>query len=333
MSREFVTPSEPISYQNQPRRVGYELEFAGIDLSTAGKLIADTVSGNWVPLSKAEDKIKTDVGTIKIEIDWQFAKTTARQRIAQRAQELGTTKADDPFMEWMTKLATIVVPVEVVCPPLTVEQLPMLHPMVDALRENGALGTGSALLYAFGVHINPELPANDSPTIIAYLQSFTICQHWLLKHHKVDLMRRVTPYINLYPELYREQVMNYQGDEPLSQVMDDYLEFNATRNRALDMLPLFMYLDPDRIHAALDDPLVNPRPTLHYRLPNCEIERPDWDLAKSWNVWCVVETIANDAQLRQRLIQLWLKEDHLANRHSEKIWQELEAIYQNLLSA
>ena len=65
--------------------------------------------------------------------------------------------------------------------------------------------------------------------------------------------------------------------------IDDYLVENASRNRALDMLPVFAYLDEARIRAAVSDGLIKARPTLHYRLPNCEIEQPGWDLHPAWN--------------------------------------------------
>ncbi|OBX33760.1 putative amidoligase enzyme [Halomonas elongata] len=36
---------------------------------------------------------------------------------------------------------------------------------------------------------------------------------------------------------------DYQPD--LRTLIDDYLEYNPTRNRELDLLPLFAYLDPE----------------------------------------------------------------------------------------
>ncbi|MFM2483865.1 amidoligase family protein [Celerinatantimonas yamalensis] len=330
MNQLFSRPEQPNKADNKPRKIGFELEFSGIDLKTTGQVITDALAGELKIISEAECKVETTLGTFKVEVDWQFAKTTARQRINQRAQELGEARADDPFMQWITKLATVVVPVEVVCPPLVIADLERLHPMVKALQQHGALGTNESVIYAFGVHINPELPSYDSQTIIAYLQSFILAQDWLIKRHHVDMVRRVTPYINVYPEPYCDRVLHYSGDESLTQIIDDYLHWNATRNRALDMLPLFMHLDKARIQDRLDDSLINARPTLHYRLPNCEIEKADWGLYKSWNVWCVLEYIANHTELRQQLISDWCTNDQLANCYSEKIWQQLDQIEQNL---
>jgi hypothetical protein len=60
------------------------------------------------------------------------------------------------------------------------------------------------------------------------------------------------------------------------------------------MLPLFTHLDEQRVRAQVTDERVKPRPTLHYRLPNSEIDQPGWDLAQPWNDWLVVERLAAD---------------------------------------
>ena len=90
-------------------------------------------------------------------------------------------------------------------------------------------------------------------------------------------------------------------------LIDDYLKDNPTRNRVLDMLPLFMFLDKDRVEAAVEDSLVRPRPTLHYRLPNSEVDEPDWSLSLAWNDWMQVEALANDAaRLDRWCYRYWL---------------------------
>ena len=93
----------------------------------------------------------------------------------------------------------------------------------------------------------------------------------------------------------------------VAALIDDYLEANPTRNRILDMLPLFHYLDSDRVEQQVDDILVKPRPTLHYRLPNSEIDDPEWSLHRPWNDWMQVEALANDASRLDRwCYRYWL---------------------------
>ena len=75
------------------------------------------------------------------------------------------------------------------------------------------------------------------------------------------------------------------------------------------MLPLFAYLDEERVRDVVDDPKIKPRPTFHYRMPNCNIEQAGWSLAHAWNRWCVVEQLANDHQALDRLSEQFIESD------------------------
>ena len=108
----------------------------------------------------------------------------------------------------------------------------------------------------------------------------------------MDPTRRVSPYIDLYSEVYIARLLARRSPS-LDQIFSDYLAHNPTRNRSLDMLQLLAELDAERVRKAVDDPKVRPRPTFHYRLPNCHVERPDWSLARPWNIWWVVEELAH----------------------------------------
>ena len=59
------------------------------------------------------------------------------------------------------------------------------------------------------------------------------------------------------------------------------------------MLPLFAWIDEDRVRTTIDDPRIKPRPTFHYRLPNAQVSDSLWSLAEDWNRWVVVETLAD----------------------------------------
>lgn len=53
------------------------------------------------------------------------------------------------------------------------------------------------------------------------------------------------------------------------------------------------------MRSAVDDPRVKPRPALHYRLPNCEVDRPGWGLRPVWEDWLRVEhLVAEPGRLR-----------------------------------
>ena len=113
----------------------------------------------------------------------------------------------------------------------------------------------------------------------------------LLRAHEVNLSRKLTPYIDLYPTKYLKCVVAAQAPS-LDRLMDDYLHHNPTRNRALDLLPLLAHIDEARVRRQVDDPRIKPRPTFHYRLPNCLIGTQGWSLASAWNLWCLVEELA-----------------------------------------
>ena len=335
--QSFVVPKRTLNSSGEQRQVGFELEFAGIPLEEVANIVASQVDGKINKVSEAEFLIECErYSDFRVELDWAFAKATAQERLDDKALDTGadTDNVDDPVMKWVTRLAGAVVPIEIVCPPIPIEELNVLDPMVKALRSAGALGTGHTILYAFGLHANPELPNLAPSTISGYLQSFIAAKEWLVQRHNVDFSRRVTPYIDHFPEEYEAVVMEY--DDKLSQddLIADYLTHNPTRNRALDLLPLLKHIDAEKVMAAVPDPRINARPTFHYRLPNCEIEQDDWSLATSWNLWCVLETLSEDDALREEMIEHWHLERAQSRFNLERPWhQKLDAIYQDLLSA
>jgi hypothetical protein len=225
------------------------------------------------------------VGEFNLEFDWDYLKKRA-------AQEGEPEDGRDWMVDTLKSAAALVVPVEVVCPPLPLSRLELLDPMVDALREGGAAGTGDSLLAAFGVHINAEAPALDAATVSRFVKAFALLQWWLVQTHEVDLSRKITPFVDLYPQAYLLKLFSTDYADT-DEFADDYLEHNPSRNRALDMLPLLSHLDEERVRAVVDDPRIKSRPAFHYRLPNCHIERPGWSLAEPWNVWVVVERLAS----------------------------------------
>ncbi|NNC55402.1 MAG: hypothetical protein HKO07_06755, partial [Pseudomonadales bacterium] len=91
----------------------------------------------------------------------------------------------------------------------------------------------------------------------------------------------------------------------VEQLIDDYLTHNPTRNRSLDMLPLFAHLDEQRVRNTIDDDRIKARPTFHYRLPNCDIDSPDWNIDLSWSLWLQVEKLAFDAPRLKKYCSLY----------------------------
>jgi hypothetical protein len=130
-----------------------------------------------------------------------------------------------------------------------------------------------------------------------FLRAFLLLYPWMKRRHEVDLARAISPYINAFPLAYVRLILADPYPGEARQLIDDYLEYNPTRNRPLDMLPVLAMLDYDRVMQRIGQQyLVKPRPALHYRLPNCMVDEPDWTLAQEWNVWVAVERLACDSQ-------------------------------------
>ena len=288
----YPAPPETENEHGKWRRVGFELEFSGIQLEDASSAVADALAGRIISQTAAETVFEVDdLGEFVVELDWDYLK--------RKAAEENPDFSESGWLEYVSKAAALLVPVEVVCPPVPIDRLEMLDPMVFALRRAGAVGTEESLLAAYGVHINTEIPRLDSATLHRYLKAYALLQWWLVETHDVDPSRRLSPYIDLYPEAYLHRVLTRDTPD-MAQLFDDYLEHNATRNRALDLLPILKEIDSARIERDIDDPKVKARPAFHYRLPNCHIERDDWSLAPSWNTWLVVERLADrEDDLRQ----------------------------------
>jgi hypothetical protein len=180
--------------------------------------------------------------------------------------------------------------------------LPAMEALREALRSRDASGTHVSPLYTFAFQLNPELPALDASTITRYLRSFLALHDWIIAIVDVDSTRRLTSFIDPFPIEYRQLVLAPEYAPDMSTLIGDYLEANPTRNRALDMLPLFAFIDEERVLAAAKEhSQVKPRPTFHYRLPNCLVDEPSWSFALEWNRWVEIERLAEDAERLTRL--------------------------------
>ncbi|WOJ92593.1 amidoligase family protein [Congregibacter variabilis] len=294
----FKHPPTINTIAGQERRVGFEVEFSGISLETTVGVMQNSLDTVVVDSNAAQCTLKADgVGTFKVEVDWAFLKRISEEY----AQD------DDPqWLESLSKLATSLVPIEVVCPPIPIQNLNVLNSISAGLRAAGAVGTEESLIAAYGVHVNTEIPALDAQTIGRYLRAFCLLQWWLVDAHDVDPARKISPYIDLYPQAYVETVLARKSMS-MDQIFDDYLEHNATRNRALDLLPLLAEIDTKRVFDTVNDDRVNARPAFHYRMPNCHIERDDWGLSNAWTLWCVVEQLAEQEDNMQALSEQFLR--------------------------
>ncbi|MBN1007437.1 amidoligase family protein [Amphritea pacifica] len=309
-TQSFRSPSCTMTSKGAERKVGFELEFSGLTLQQTTEIVRKTLNGTLEHQTAAQTVIHcADLGAFNIELDWNYLK------------EKAASDKDQPWLELLSDAASLLVPVEVVCPPIVLSQLDRLDQLVVQLRHAGAIGTEESMIAAYGVHINSEIPSLDAATLFDYLRAFSLLQWWLVEAHAVNTTRKISPYIDLYPEKYIKQLLS--RDHPdMEMIFSDYLEHNASRNRALDLLPLLAEIDEDRVRRCIDDPKIKARPTFHYRMPNCNIEHENWSLALSWNTWWVVEQLASQPDYLNELSAAFLAAEQPLMGVSRKLWTE-----------
>lgn len=282
----------------ETRRIGVELEYSGLDIETSAKLVQKEFGGRVDPVSAYESKIRdTEFGDFQVELDFGLLKQLGRDASEEQEED----EAEPIPERLLASVAEQLVPFEIVTPPLPMDRLSELEALIDRFRDEGALGTRHSAFYAFGLHLNPEMPDLDADTVRAYMQSFACLYPWLERVGEIDWSRRFTVYIQPYAKDYVRKLIDRDYAPDVETLIDDYLEANPARNRALDMLPLFAHIDEKRVRAVVDDDRIKPRPTLHYRLPNCEIDVREWSIGKPWTQWLQVEHLARDRKRLEKM--------------------------------
>lgn len=275
------------------RHIGYEVEFSGLDLEDAADRIAEVLGSPARRQTEYELTIVTELGVFRVERDVTWLKALGQRRA--RGQFIGAV--DRVKQSLVGPVAESLMPLELISPPLTYAQLGQIDEIAWALHQAGAVGTAGQLYYAFGVHINIEVWSTDAADLTRALRAFAILQHYLVQLLDVDLARRVTPYITPYPDDYVQRLVarNYRPTQ--AELIDDYIRYNPTRGRALDLLVVLAHIDEPRVRALLPDEEINPRPAFHFRLPNSGIGQPGWQPSALLRTWALVEHLASDEEL------------------------------------
>ncbi|WP_239495311.1 amidoligase family protein [Salinicola halophilus] len=299
----LLPPAIPDSASGEPRKVGVEIEFAGVGPIQAARLVEMTFGGT-VTQHSAHRLSVTDTpwGTFHVELDSKYVHPD--ETLLERMRE---SDGQPPGMgehlraslhsrtrEWLGDMVAGLVPTEIVCPPLPWHELDRIDELFDALRRHGAEGTDASLMYGFGLHLNAEIPGGDVESVLAHLRAYLILADWLRHQIVVDVTRDVLPHTRPFHSEYAAKVLAPDYAPTLDALIDDYLIANPTRNRELDLLPLFAWLRPDHRNPLLRETLVKPRPTYHYRLPNASLSDPEWGVGVEWNRWVEVERLAAD---------------------------------------
>ncbi|AQU81466.1 MULTISPECIES: amidoligase family protein [unclassified Halomonas] len=299
-------PPNRFNSHGQIRRVGVEVEFAGLPPRDTAELVCGLFGGELNVVSPHRLLVEgTRWGEFGIELDTQYAHPVpellesghesdsewARQQHQRRVVFHQKTR------ELIGDMVTGLVPTEIVCPPVPWNELETLDTLFQTLRDRGAKGTDASLLYGFGLHLNPEVERLDVDYLLTMMRAYLLLASWLRDEIKVDITREVLPHANPFPKEYALKILDFNYQPDLDSFIEDYLHFNPTRNRELDLLPLFAYLRPEHPHPLLHTLLIKPRPTFHYRLPNAQLSQLGWGSVMEWNRWVEVEKLAANASI------------------------------------
>ena len=312
MNEPYRLPPVLQDESGQPRRAGFEFEFGNLPITQTARALQEALGGELDLLSPFEAVLReSTMGRLKIERDANLLKSV---RYRSWLQSLGVEFEPGTFAHDIEtnidNASRVLIPCEVVTEPIPFDELYKLDLLLETLTTLGAEGTQDSLIYAFGLHINASIPDHSPATLTRYLQAFLLLYTWIIDSSEIDLTRRfLTKYIDPFPQDYAELLLDndYRADTS-GKLIDDYLAHNATRNRALDMLPILCELDQERVMQGIsadERKLVSGRPAFHYRLPDCKVNEIGWSAAGAWNRWVYVETLAADEALLAELIDAW----------------------------
>ncbi|MDX1711211.1 MAG: amidoligase family protein [Rhodovibrionaceae bacterium] len=313
MAPPLKRPPQETTENGATRQVGVELEFIGLESQPTAELVSRLYGGNIVKVDAHHYRVEeTRFGDFEIELDTQYAHSKGIAQDQGAAAPSGTEPAAPPASDWGDRLegqlrsavgdvAKLWLPTEVSAPPIAWNELDRMEELIEGLREAGCEGSDASLLYAFGLQLNPEVPSFSADSLRRHLQAYLVLSAWLRVEIGLDLTRRLVPFVAPFPRGYALMVLREDYQPNLRGLILDYLDHNPTRNRELDMLPLFAHLDLRRVTAMVEDERIRARPTFHYRLPGTRLSEPGWGVSVEWNRWVEVERLAAD---EERLMEM-----------------------------
>jgi hypothetical protein len=305
-----MKPPIATNSENKLRTVGFELEYSAIELQKSAQLIIETLGGGTIEkINPYHYKIKeTPFGNFSVILDFQFLLSQGLQKWLHdvKLDKIIKTEIALALEEFVATLSQTVVPYEISTPPLPIDKLEVIENIKENFRIHGALGTDANPLYAFCFHINPQVHSFEVTEILDILRAFFLLYDYLVLWLQPDIIRRMSPYIDPFEDEYIEKILDISYVPDIHTFIKDYLLFNPTRNRALDLLPLLAFIDANQVYTSLADEKISARPTYHYRLPNSKVNENSWHTYEAWNSWVMVEKLAHDKQTLKAFSQEYL---------------------------
>jgi hypothetical protein len=300
----FDLPPSTRTADGLPRRVGVEIEFMGPGVREAANALAAGFGGIVVEEDPHAVTVRgTRLGDLTIELDLRHAHPqrhghTLPVRLGRRSAAL------------LGFALNRVVPRELITAPLPLDRLGEVDDAIAVMRRAGALGRGavrpgSPQLGSLGLHFNVDVQDVTVGNILAHLRAFMLLDPWLRAASFATRSERVAAPPD-FPDDYTRLVLSPDYRPDLSGFADDYLAANPSRDRALDLLPLLLHLDAQRVRRRLPREKISSRAVFHYRLPQAHVGDAGWSLAADWNRWMAVERLAADPERLADLSRAWL---------------------------
>lgn len=297
MASDLLPPSTHDEH-GQLRRVGVEIEVLNLTIERASGIVIELFGGHAIRENEYQmTLVDTSLGKFGVEVDSTPLKAIAKKR--RRFHVLGAW--DQVRERFFGAVAEHVTPTEIVTAPIAPLELEAIDQLVVALRDAGAVGTDASWMYGIGVHLNPTVASTNVNDLRDHIRAFVLLYPWLAEVLRPNIARRFLGFIAPYPPAYARLVLDPSYTPSLPQLIDDYLAHNPTRNRGLDLLPLFAHLDAARVERVIQDERVSARPTFHFRMPDSRVDEPSFRIVDQWKAWLEVEHLAGDAP---RLAQL-----------------------------
>lgn len=288
------------------KRVGVEIEFAGLSVQEAADAIASARGVGGKVVLKNSYVAVIEGGALDgahVELDSRFANP------APEGERDFLDEMLDAFdmREKAADAASLVAPVELSTPPIPEKKLHIVDAAIKALRDAGATGTTDSPFAAYGLHLNCELDPPDPDRAVRIAAAYAFAEEWVRWRVDPDLSRRATPFVDPYPPVLayglsqrlRRDKLNYES------FLELYALWCPTRNHGLDMWPLLGWLDEKAASRASMSKIKRPRPAFHYRLPDSDLADPDWGPAADLAIWRKIERIGDDPDLLETARKTW----------------------------
>ncbi len=294
----FIMPLKMKNEKNEIRKVGFELEFSNVEIEDILQILQQNFDFEVKKKNNFLYKLDSKYGDFTLELDFELlTKQKLKNSLKDFFEEVSVDidkNSIDKVEDFLGFLSKDIVPYEISTPPLPINDMGIINSIVEKLNQNKAFGTKERFYNAFGLHINIEAVSLKVESLFSYLKAYMILQDYINKDANIDLARKITPYIDNFKSDYIIYILDEKYKPNINELIEDYIQFNPTRNRSLDLLPMFAFIDKKRVRQKLPDEKIKPRPAFHYRLSNSMVGDSTWKIADEWNRWILVENLANN---------------------------------------